>query len=455
MEPAVWVDPAPLMFTTARGGGRRLVRWRLVVSALGLVRRQACTTMITLLAVFFSTSTSIADAVDLARAGFVAKESRNYPRAIELFNEALRTGNFDKEKQGFLIYSRGVSYEGLSIRDKALADFDAAIALIPNFPNSYIYRGLIWAYERQFDRAIDDFSRARSLSPNDPLIYNNLAGAYEKKGALDEAIDAYNQALRIQPGYAEAYYNRAAAFLAKGDQSRALSDYDQAIWLQPTFANAFGNRGAVRLMRGEFEQAISDFSAAIKLQPRDGTFWSNRANALLTVGDYERAIADFEQALQIDPGSAAMYLGRGRARLFRGENAAGADDFNTAIRIRPSNPYPIIWLHIARVHGGTNDETELAENAAKVPRGIWPSQLLDFYLGKLDANQIRQAAQVGPASEHAKRICEAEFFLAEANVHTIERSQAKKQLQTVSETCRPYDVVYGAALAELKNFPGQ
>jgi lipoprotein NlpI len=420
-----------------------------VGSVLRIVKH-ARIALIGLVAIFFSSST-FADAVDLARAGFAAKESGYYARAIQFFDEALLTGNFDKEKRGFLLYSRGVSYEGLSIRDKALVDLDAAIALIPDFPNSYIYRGLIWVYERHYDRAIEDFSRARSLSPNNPLIYNNLAGAYEKKGDLERAIDTYNHALRLNPNYAEAYYNRAAAFLAKGNQDRALSDYDQAIWLRPNFADAFGNRGALRLIRGEFEQAISDFSTAIKLQPRDATFWSNRANAQLSVGDYEKALGDFEQALQLDPGSAAMYLGRGRAKLFAGDHNASAEDFRTAVRIRPANPYPVIWLHIARVHGGIVDKVELTENAAKVHRGAWPSQMLDYYLGKMSPDQIRQAAQLGPPGELAKRSCEAEFFLAESIVHTAEKSQAKKWLQTVSETCKPYDVVYGAALAELKH----
>lgn len=129
-----------------------------------------------------ATSLAAADAFDLAKAGFAAKERRDCLQAIGLFNEAIRQGNFDNERYGFLVYSRGVCYESMGIRDKALADFDTAIALLPRFPNSYIYRGLIWTFEREYDRAIDDFLRARLLSPKDPLIFNNLAGAYEKKG---------------------------------------------------------------------------------------------------------------------------------------------------------------------------------------------------------------------------------------------------------------------------------
>ncbi|MDH8308107.1 hypothetical protein QIG59_28085, partial [Klebsiella pneumoniae] len=69
-----------------------------------------------------------------------AKERRQYPYAIQLFDEALRRGEFAPDQRGFLLYSRGVSYEALGLRDRALGDLDAAIALLPQFPNFYVYR---------------------------------------------------------------------------------------------------------------------------------------------------------------------------------------------------------------------------------------------------------------------------------------------------------------------------
>ena len=175
-----------------------------------------------------ATSLAAADAFDLAKAGFAAKERRDCLQAIGLFNEAIRQGNFDNERYGFLVYSRGVCYESMGIRDKALADFDTAIALLPRFPNSYIYRGLIWTFEREYDRAIDDFLRARLLSPKDPLIFNNLAGAYEKKGDLDRAIESYDEAVRLHPGYAEAYYNRGLTYIFLGNNKKGIADLSKA-----------------------------------------------------------------------------------------------------------------------------------------------------------------------------------------------------------------------------------
>ena len=405
------------------------------------------------LALFVTADIARGDALELARAGFVAKEHRQFALAIQLFDEALRQGSFAKEPHGFLVYSRGVSYEGLGVRDKALADFDTAIALLPDFPNSYIYRGLIWVDQREYDRAIEDFLHAGRLNPKDSMVFNNLGGVYEKKGDFDRAIESYDQAIRLQPNYAGAYYNRAQAYIGKQDVERALADYDQAIWLQPNFADAFGNRGVLYLARGQSNKAIADFGTAIRLSPRDVTFWTNRGNANLTIGKYGDALRDFDQALQIDPGNPSTYLGRGRARLFAGDTTASVEDFKTAIRLRPSNPYPVIWLHIARTHNGEADRDEFAENAAKVRRDFWPTALLDYYLGTMDSEQVRAVALNGPAREKEKRICEAEFYLGEFAVHKGQPTVARTLLEAVLAGCRPYDVVYSAAVAELKLVP--
>lgn len=80
----------------------------------------------------FAPASAAQTAGDLVREGFAAKERRQYP---------------------YLLYSRGVSYEALSLRDRALGDLDVAMALLPQFPNSYIDRALIWADRREFELA--------------------------------------------------------------------------------------------------------------------------------------------------------------------------------------------------------------------------------------------------------------------------------------------------------------
>ncbi len=418
-------------------------------SAGGLRYAAACAALCVSILFAFAAPSAAQTARELVREGLAAKERRQYPYAIQLFDEALRRQEFAPDQRGFLLYSRGVSYEALGLRDRALGDLDAAIALLPQFPNSYIYRALIWTDRREFDRARYDLMQALRLNPDNALIYNNLGSVYEHKAELDLAIENYGTAIRLDPAYAEAFYNRAHAFIAKQDYQSAVADYDRAIALQKNFADAYSNRGGVYLMQGDAEKAIADFDEAIRLRESDPIFWTNRANAYFALGRYNEAIGDFDRAQKIDPGNAAVFLGRGRVRVYADAIAAAVDDLQTAVRLRPSSPNPAIWLHIARVHQGYADRQELEANTARVTRDQWPSAVLDLYLGNVDTVRVRQIAEEGNAPQAARRLCEADFYIGEFLTHNGKTPDGRQILQTVMAKCRSADVVFSAANAEL------
>ena len=395
------------------------------------------------------------DPLDLAKAGFLAKDRREFSAAIRLFDEALQSGMFADKHRGILLYSRGVSYEAIGNRDRALSDFDAAFVLLPDFANVYLYRGIIWGDKREYRRALQDLFTARKLKPDDPLIFNNLGNVYEKLGELDEAIENYGRAILLRSDYAEAYYNRAHAFVLKQDDERATADYDKAIFLQPAFADAYVNRAVLHLRRRDLKGSFADLDTAIRLNPRNVAALSNRASVHLAVENYAAALSDFDLALSADSGNAATYLARGRAHLFSGALNESIEDFKTAVRLRPSNPYPVIWLHIARGHKGEADSQELDANAKNIARDIWPGAIIDMYLGLLDADAVKAAALSGDHREKVKRHCEATFFLGEWAMHAGQAERARDAMREVIANCGPQEVAYSAAVAELKLLPRQ
>lgn len=227
--------------------------------------RPAILALAGILALCWSATSSLAQtAREFAREGLAAKDRKQYLLAIQLFGEALKQGQSTSEQRGFIFYGRGVSYEAMGLRDFALGDLDAAIALLPDFPNSYVYRALVWNAKNDFEKAQDDLLQALRLNPNSALIYNNLGSVYERKGEVDRAIENYTAAIRLDPHRAQALYNRAHAYLAKQDYLRAIADYDRAIELQSDFADAYSNRGGMYLLLGETEKAIRDFDEASK-----------------------------------------------------------------------------------------------------------------------------------------------------------------------------------------------
>ena len=209
-------------------------------------------------------------ALDLGRAAFDAKMHGQFALAIRLFDRALLEGNLSAAQRGMVHYGGGASYQQLKVRGRALAGLDAAIVLLPEFPNSYVYRALIWVAERHYK----------------PTILMNLAGALAPIGQVDRAIETYDQAIAERPNAAKLYYNSAVTYIIKNDSEKAFSDLNQALALQPEFADALENRGVLLSVDGKAEEAIADFDAAITLSSGDVKFRENRANTLLTLGRY-------------------------------------------------------------------------------------------------------------------------------------------------------------------------
>jgi tetratricopeptide (TPR) repeat protein len=78
--------------------------------------------------------------------------------------------------------------------DRAIEDYNKAIALNPNYAEAYYNRGNAYYFKGQYDRAIEEFNKAIALNPNDATAYNNRGLAYGKKGHYDRAISDFQRA---------------------------------------------------------------------------------------------------------------------------------------------------------------------------------------------------------------------------------------------------------------------
>jgi len=205
--------------------------------------------------------------------GNVHLSTRNYDRAIDDYNEAIRLD--PKYAIGF--NNRGLAYQGKGKTDRAIEDFDEAIRLNPTYATAFVNRADARRIKGRIDLAIEDSDRAIGLNPNLARAFLARALAYQQKAQWD--FDAY---------LAEGVY-----------EDRAIQDLDEVVRLDPNNATAFRNRGFVNTRRQRYDRAIQDFDEAIRLNPNVASDFSGRAYALRFVGQYERAIADYRKALTL------------------------------------------------------------------------------------------------------------------------------------------------------------
>jgi tetratricopeptide (TPR) repeat protein len=112
----------------------------------------------------------------------------------------------------------------MALRIGSLFGFILFGALSPAFGQSFqfklaVNRGLEWYKQREYDRAIAEYNYAIGLDPNYATPYTSRGNCWLAKKECDRAIDDYTQAIRLDPNNTEGiddYMNRALAYNAKG-----------------------------------------------------------------------------------------------------------------------------------------------------------------------------------------------------------------------------------------------
>jgi lipoprotein NlpI len=89
-------------------------------------------------------------------------------------------------------------------------------------------RGAIYSMKGDKNRAIADFNKAIRLRPDYASAFNNRGNIHKEKGDIDRAIADFSEAIRFKPDYVEAFINRSSAYEIKGDKTRASADITEA-----------------------------------------------------------------------------------------------------------------------------------------------------------------------------------------------------------------------------------
>ncbi len=94
-------------------------------------------------------------------------------------------------------------------KDPALAAefIGKAIEINPN-PDAFYNRGIVLQELKQLDDALASFDKAIALEPNFADALNNRGTVLQELKRLDDALTSFDKAIVLEPNYADVFYNR-------------------------------------------------------------------------------------------------------------------------------------------------------------------------------------------------------------------------------------------------------
>jgi tetratricopeptide (TPR) repeat protein len=133
---------------------------------------------------------------------------------------------------------------------------------------AYNNRGVAYRINKaNYAQAIADFNEAIRLEPNYANAFNNRGVACRNMGDLDRAVADYDQAIAIKPDYVAAFYNRGLALTDKGEYAKAIADFTAVLRVDPKNPTVLYRLGATLMKSGDVETGNADVAEAKAIKP--------------------------------------------------------------------------------------------------------------------------------------------------------------------------------------------
>ncbi|MFE7764795.1 tetratricopeptide repeat protein [Streptomyces sp. NPDC057438] len=308
---------------------------------------------------------------------------------VLLLRAALDTG-----QQAYARALRGRALHRDGAHERAVAEYDQALALDPGSATAWQGRAVARAHAGDHAGAVADLDRADALAPDDTTTLV-LRGDYHRLlGDPDAAVADLDRAVALDPVRRSTWASRGAARHAQGRLDEALADLDRALELDGQYVWALVRRARVRRSRGEHERRLADLHHAVALDPDAPWVRCERGDALRDAGRDEEALADYDRAVELDPLYASAYASRGVARFRLGRHDDALADLDAAVALSPE--YAWALRHRAALHLELGSPERALADAERA-RTLLPGDpaVADVY--------ERAAAAVAGRAEHPRR----------------------------------------------------
>jgi tetratricopeptide (TPR) repeat protein len=246
-------------------------------------------------------------ALTFFRIGNTFGKQSDYVEAIASFEKAIAL------KPDFYeaFSNMGLSYSLKGESIKAIESYEQVIAIKPDFYEALNDMGFLYALQGKNLKAIDFFEQAIAIKPDDYWAFNDMGYAYYKLGNYDKAIECYQKSISITPNNHKVFYNMGDAYFIKGDYDKAIECYQKVLEIKPDYHKAFYSKAKAYYIEGDNKKAIKSYQKAIEIKHDYDEAFHLMGLAYDNEGEYEKAIESYQEAIKIQPDNQNAYTDLG------------------------------------------------------------------------------------------------------------------------------------------------
>lgn len=365
-------------------------------------------------------------AVTLAQHGRAVFNAGNYALAIDYYTAAL-----DSYPLFDALIGRSLAYSAIHARDKSADDAVAAAKIVASTGGDgqlasrlYHFAGLEYYLSDEYDKSIAVFTEAIHLAPSNSKIYVSRANAYKQKLDFERALPDLEKAMALDPANVSAKDSYAMAFADMGLYQVAIDKLNDSLAADKSASTTYMNLGQVYTSMGKYADARSNLDKALKLDPQNWDAVLHDIQLNFYTGDYAAASHDVDRWLENNRESSS----------------------------RQDVEYMLIWKHIVSQRLKLDDRASIEAQVSRLgDRAAWPGPIIDFFLSKMNADQLRAAAINGDPDSLKKRQCEAETYIGEMNLADGRANEAAKNFGAAVSLCPISWAEYDLSRFELKS----
>ncbi len=175
---------------------------------------------------------------ELSSRAIELQNSSNYQEAITTYLAALSIDPHDPS----IYYNLGTAYQASNDLNNAQVNYKKALDIDKNNPtyqnvlklvkadlaNPLIQSAVTKQSANDLAGAISDYNKALELIPDDPQTYFNLGTAYQANNQAEQAIQVYSKAAQLDPkGQSDAFFFLATLYEDKKNNKVAIENYQK------------------------------------------------------------------------------------------------------------------------------------------------------------------------------------------------------------------------------------